>query len=232
MANPPDEVVGPGVATVHSDTPTMRRRKVRKGTRSCWECKRRKISCVFASSQDATCAGCQRRRVPCVSQEIPQDCAPPAARPNRHDYLDGRIARIEGFLREAFVSKQFSSITQTEVQRHSSASITKARLNDSSPSPFRAPLTPAAASTPDTDDDRRLDISAKLSFTRASDTTLLLQSCRSSPRSLQVYHHGKSYQSKPTPRPQLFITYSQLFQLEKMPIFFSRRAPDPCSTPI
>lgn len=232
MANTPDEAEGPGAPTIHSDMPTMKRRKVRKGTRSCWECKRRKISCVFASSQDATCAGCQRRRVPCVSQEIPQNFAPLTARANRHDQLDGRIARLEDLLREAFASKQFGSINQTEVQRHSNSSVTKARLNDPSPPPVRALLTPAVVSTPDTDDDPRVDISTKLTFIRASGTILLLQSYRSSHRLPQVYHQVKSYQSKPMPRPQLFVTYSQLFQLEKMPRFFSRRAPDPLSTPI
>lgn len=87
-----------------------KRRKVRKGTRSCWECKRRKIRCIFASSEDVTCIGCQRRRAPCVSQELPEDLSlslsmSPSARggrgkskPHLHHLSVGeheRIARAE-----------------------------------------------------------------------------------------------------------------------------------------
>ncbi|CAI7654822.1 unnamed protein product [Penicillium glandicola] len=52
-----------------------KRRKIRKGTRSCWECKQRKIKCVYtdpSSPADAEiiCIGCQRRGSKCVSQEF------------------------------------------------------------------------------------------------------------------------------------------------------------------
>ncbi|CRG86905.1 hypothetical protein PISL3812_03918 [Talaromyces islandicus] len=59
----------------------LKTRKVRKGTRSCWECKRRKVRCSLSTSSDnaATCLACRRRRTPCVSQEFSQDYAPSAA---------------------------------------------------------------------------------------------------------------------------------------------------------
>jgi hypothetical protein len=52
-----------------------KRRKIRKGTKSCWECKKRKMKCVYADSSspadgDAICIGCQRRGFKCVSQEF------------------------------------------------------------------------------------------------------------------------------------------------------------------
>ncbi|KAH6626580.1 hypothetical protein B0J18DRAFT_365627, partial [Chaetomium sp. MPI-SDFR-AT-0129] len=47
------------------------RKRVRKGTRSCWECKRRKVRCVFASPSDTICSPCRRRKTGCVSQEFP-----------------------------------------------------------------------------------------------------------------------------------------------------------------
>ncbi|KAL4864215.1 hypothetical protein BDV12DRAFT_201319 [Aspergillus spectabilis] len=72
--------------------PSAKRRRVRKGTRSCWECKRRKIRCLFAAADDAICIGCQDRRVPCVSQEMPEDLSP-ARKGSRHLY--DRISRIE-----------------------------------------------------------------------------------------------------------------------------------------
>ncbi|RYC55431.1 hypothetical protein CHU98_g10774 [Xylaria longipes] len=54
------------------DTAT-KRRKVRKGTRSCWECKRRKIRCVFGAASNTVCMGCRRRGSSCISQEFSED---------------------------------------------------------------------------------------------------------------------------------------------------------------
>ncbi|KAG2412311.1 hypothetical protein HFD88_009868 [Aspergillus terreus] len=53
-----------------------KRRKVRKGTHSCWECKRRKMKCIFDPRiASASCIGCRRRGSPCISQEFPEDLA-------------------------------------------------------------------------------------------------------------------------------------------------------------
>lgn len=59
----------------------MKQRKVRKGTRSCWECKRRKVRCSFSAVNDnsTVCVACRRRRTPCVSQEFLEDYAPPSS---------------------------------------------------------------------------------------------------------------------------------------------------------
>ncbi|PLB52198.1 hypothetical protein P170DRAFT_350071 [Aspergillus steynii IBT 23096] len=46
-----------------------KRRKVRKGTQSCWECKRRKIRCTFVTPSESVCDGCRSRQVKCVGQE-------------------------------------------------------------------------------------------------------------------------------------------------------------------
>ncbi|KAI8686772.1 Zn(2)-C6 fungal-type domain-containing protein [Fusarium sp. Ph1] len=53
--------------------PPRKRLHVRKGTKSCWECKRRKIRCTFAASADMRCTGCKRRRTACVGQEFPDE---------------------------------------------------------------------------------------------------------------------------------------------------------------
>ncbi|KAG9679420.1 hypothetical protein KCU87_g795, partial [Aureobasidium melanogenum] len=45
-----------------------KRRKVRKGTQSCWECKRRKVRCVLTEN---ICQNCSRRGTVCISQELP-----------------------------------------------------------------------------------------------------------------------------------------------------------------
>ncbi|KAL3473406.1 hypothetical protein BJX99DRAFT_233690 [Aspergillus californicus] len=43
-------------------------RKVRKGTHSCRDCRRRKVRCIFKSPADSTCIVCRRRGTKCVSQ--------------------------------------------------------------------------------------------------------------------------------------------------------------------
>ncbi|KAL4778458.1 hypothetical protein BJX76DRAFT_362717 [Aspergillus varians] len=82
--------------------PLAKRRRVRKGTRSCWECKRRKIRCLFAAPDDVTCIGCYHRRAPCVSQEMSEDLSP-ASKGNRH--LSDRIARIEDVMKDWLVAR-------------------------------------------------------------------------------------------------------------------------------
>lgn len=51
-----------------SDESTAKRRKVRKGTHSCRECRRRKVRCIFATPQDVVCITCNRRGAKCISQ--------------------------------------------------------------------------------------------------------------------------------------------------------------------
>jgi hypothetical protein len=50
-----------------------KRRKVRKGTRSCWECKRRKMKCVSNPPNSSVCNSCRRRGSKCVGQEYPDE---------------------------------------------------------------------------------------------------------------------------------------------------------------
>ncbi|KAL3470433.1 hypothetical protein BJX99DRAFT_264240 [Aspergillus californicus] len=59
--------------------PSPKRRKLRKGTTSCWECKRRKVRCSFVDKPEAVCASCQRRGSQCVTQDILVESAQPAS---------------------------------------------------------------------------------------------------------------------------------------------------------
>ena len=126
-----------------------KRRKVRKGTQSCWECKRRKIRCIFASPEDVTCSNCQRRRAPCLSQEMPEDFST-ARTGNRQ--LGERIARVEDFMKNFLASKDNGATSQMERElqhdRHSKSDLPRARSYDSAPSSFLAPLTPAEVREP------------------------------------------------------------------------------------
>ncbi|KAB5571769.1 hypothetical protein GE09DRAFT_1096793 [Coniochaeta sp. 2T2.1] len=69
-----------------------RRRKVRKGTHSCWECRRRKIKCQYDSTSDTICLPCQARGSQCQSQEYVDESKtiPP---PDRR--LAQRLGRLE-----------------------------------------------------------------------------------------------------------------------------------------
>ncbi|KAK7443688.1 hypothetical protein Landi51_09036 [Colletotrichum acutatum] len=50
-----------------------KKRKIRKGTTSCWECKRRKIRCQYSDQSHDICIGCQRRGTACRTQEYDDD---------------------------------------------------------------------------------------------------------------------------------------------------------------
>ncbi|KAB5580228.1 hypothetical protein GE09DRAFT_1167776 [Coniochaeta sp. 2T2.1] len=50
-------------------SPPLKRRRVRRGTQSCWECKRRKIRCSFTVPDESVCDGCRSRGVKCTSQD-------------------------------------------------------------------------------------------------------------------------------------------------------------------
>ncbi|KAK4506936.1 hypothetical protein PRZ48_000669 [Zasmidium cellare] len=46
----------------------VKRRKLRKGTRSCLDCRRRKVKCIFMAPESAKCIVCERRGAQCISQ--------------------------------------------------------------------------------------------------------------------------------------------------------------------
>ncbi|KAI1778280.1 hypothetical protein F4818DRAFT_292568 [Hypoxylon cercidicola] len=75
------------------EDPEAKRRKIRKGTHSCWECRRRKTRCKYASDAAAVCVGCEQRGTTCRSQEFP-DAQPPASERG----LSQRLSRVEGML--------------------------------------------------------------------------------------------------------------------------------------
>lgn len=78
------------------DEPESKRRKVRKGTQSCWECKRRKVRCIFLANSDTICQNCRRRGTACNSQEYP-DVPVPASGSNQ---IQARLGRIEELIEQ------------------------------------------------------------------------------------------------------------------------------------
>ncbi|RYP08991.1 hypothetical protein DL765_008608 [Monosporascus sp. GIB2] len=81
---------------------TAKRRRIRKGTRSCWECKRRKVRCEFISPADAVCDGCRHRGTDCVGQDYAEDAPPPPV--DRNHRIDDNMQMVEIIVREVLKS--------------------------------------------------------------------------------------------------------------------------------
>jgi hypothetical protein len=130
-------------ASYNNDGPAMlaKRRKVRKGTRSCWECKRRKIRCIFSSPEDAACISCLRRRIDCVGQELPEDLCP-ARIGSRH--LGDRISKVEDLM-QGLLAKKSADGTERSRDRQEKCPADKLPVAQP-PSASRAPLTPVDVS--------------------------------------------------------------------------------------
>ncbi|KAJ9134162.1 C6 zinc finger domain containing protein [Pleurostoma richardsiae] len=75
----------------------LKRRKTRKGTRSCWACKRRKVKCTYASTTDDVCSGCARRCLDCVGQEFPEQDPGPSSKSR---LVGDRISRLESMIQQ------------------------------------------------------------------------------------------------------------------------------------
>ncbi|KOC07637.1 hypothetical protein AFLA70_153g002191 [Aspergillus flavus AF70] len=71
------------------------RKKIRKGTRSCWECKHRKVRCHFISDGDQSCRECLARGTTCRSQDLPE---PENTRDADRASLSDRLGRVESLL--------------------------------------------------------------------------------------------------------------------------------------
>ncbi|KAI0139841.1 hypothetical protein GGR57DRAFT_441912 [Xylariaceae sp. FL1272] len=75
------------------------KRKLRKGTRSCWECKRRKARCSWSREQHdhACCDACHRRGTRCIGQEHPAE--PTLSTRQEHSKQDEeRLCRVEALV--------------------------------------------------------------------------------------------------------------------------------------
>lgn len=128
----------PTMAMLTADS-LVNQRKTRKGTRSCWECKRRNIRCIFLASGETTCICCQRRRVPCISQEIPESLAL-SGKSNRG--LGDRIARIEDALNDLLVRKGVGATLRIEDDVKPKEQYSLSDVSGPTSVSFRAPPTP------------------------------------------------------------------------------------------
>jgi hypothetical protein len=92
-------------------TPEAKRRKVRKGTRSCWECRRRKLKCIFMTAMDTRCINCQRRGTRCVGQEFPEDLSVPMVDKLEIGHRMGKVEDLLGqVLQKVSLEKEAETI--------------------------------------------------------------------------------------------------------------------------
>ncbi|KAF6812029.1 C6 zinc finger domain-containing protein [Colletotrichum musicola] len=89
-----------------------KRRKIRKGTRSCWECRRRKLRCQFASETTETCTGCESRGTSCVTQDH-EDLGAQQHIVDKRREVEERIRRAEGLLEKMIeAASRFTPATE------------------------------------------------------------------------------------------------------------------------
>ncbi|KAE9378744.1 hypothetical protein N431DRAFT_396571 [Stipitochalara longipes BDJ] len=92
--------------------PSLPRKGMRKGTRSCYECRIRKIRCIFA--KDATvCEGCTSRGKKCTEQK--RELLQEAALDNRES-LRARIARLEAVIQASNIDIDGPSVAPRDAQ--------------------------------------------------------------------------------------------------------------------
>ncbi|KAK9258055.1 hypothetical protein V1519DRAFT_44704 [Lipomyces tetrasporus] len=143
-------------------------RKMRKGTRSCTQCRRRKIRCVFPPDNFQACARCMHRGLECVEQTYEDTVG------NENTTLRDRIARLESLLESAAVTSQTSQTSRTlhkdapltgfpniEVPVHGDIDISVSE--DGSKAPFKSFLTT----------DTRTEQSSQVELTLDEHTTTL-----------------------------------------------------------
>ncbi|KAI0434264.1 hypothetical protein F5Y09DRAFT_328368 [Xylaria sp. FL1042] len=121
---------------IRDGAPEPKRRKVRKGTRSCWECRRRKIRCLYPSEDAPICVNCEARGTNCVSQKFVDE---QSSAPDRR--VTQRLGRVEEMLEKLVEKIMPDSYTTSGRGRSSDASPASAEAVDlepvdDSPCPF------------------------------------------------------------------------------------------------
>ncbi|CAK7563009.1 MAG: hypothetical protein SEPTF4163_000866 [Sporothrix epigloea] len=118
-----------------------RRRKVRKGTHSCWECRRRKIRCQFASPDDIICIGCQSRGSPCRSQEFADETPSPLQLLQQQQAPEKKVAqRLERL--ESMMEQLMTHIMAGPVQQHHHQQPHQLHQEQQQPALKNGPVTP------------------------------------------------------------------------------------------
>merc|ERR1712093_346347 len=77
------------------------RKKMRKGTKSCLECRRRKIKCTFEPERTAICNECYARGSTCIDQEHGDIQTYTQSNAEQSTYsLRERVSQLEGLVKQ------------------------------------------------------------------------------------------------------------------------------------
>ncbi|KAF2112471.1 hypothetical protein BDV96DRAFT_614309 [Lophiotrema nucula] len=85
------------------------RKKMRKGTHSCFECRRRKIRCIYPPDNQNVCSECFARGSRCVDQEH----ADPEVIVDHRKNLRERVSRLEALIENLLEEKTEKSVADT-----------------------------------------------------------------------------------------------------------------------
>ncbi|KAF5530024.1 transcription factor, partial [Fusarium phyllophilum] len=122
---------------------SAKRRKLRKGTVSCWECKRRKAKCIF-SDDLGICDSCKRRGTDCVSQESER---PPEVGSNKH--IVDRLGEVEALVQHLLKNAQSDKRSRSDLVSPSRSVSTRQSQDGHRHSKSLAAVNTNAASTDD-----------------------------------------------------------------------------------
>ena len=128
--------------SVTSDSDHHRRKRLRKGTHSCLQCRRRKVRCIFEPNSER-CDNCVSREVTCTQQDVGYQRQ--SSSENRKS-TRRRLQEVEGILGqilERLPAKPTASLKSGESEQTSfGASLRNAHSELPSPSAQLAPLPP------------------------------------------------------------------------------------------
>jgi hypothetical protein len=123
-------------------TPAGPRKNMRKGTHSCYECRRRKVRCIFA--KDSTiCEGCAARGKRCTEQR--RELLEAAALETKES-LRERVARLEAIIQGS--SSDGGSVAIDQTSNRSELGPRDTIRKESSSSSIVSNPTPASISSP------------------------------------------------------------------------------------
>jgi hypothetical protein len=86
------------------------RKKMRKGTHSCFECRRRKIRCIFQADNPDVCSECFARGSKCIDQEH----ANPEVVVDHRKNLRERVSRLEALVDTLLDDKTVKSESRSQ----------------------------------------------------------------------------------------------------------------------
>src|SRR5215469_11661595 len=109
------------------------RKKMRKGTHSCFECRRRKIRCIFSPDNPTTCTECFARGSRCVDQEHADSDVIVDHRKN----LRERVAQLEILVNSLMEEKPDTKIAEA-LQLRSVSTVSQTPQSEDSPSSLDA----------------------------------------------------------------------------------------------